>query len=132
PAMYKGFHKGLQQLFEEGVVQVYYPLRGAHDPMLGAVGQLQFEVFVSRLEAEYSTRISIEHHPYTIARWIDKQHIDEISGSGYAGVVLDDQDRAVALFKKGYDLRFTEKKYPHIVFSELPPSDTCTQDAALA
>ncbi|MDD3925820.1 MAG: peptide chain release factor 3 [bacterium] len=128
PTMYKGFHKGLQQLSEEGVVQVYYPLRGVHDPILGAVGQLQFEVFVSRLESEYSAKVSVEHHPYTIARWMDKEHVDEISGSGSAKVVLDDQERAVALFKKGYDLRFVEKKYPDVVFSELPPGDAYVQD----
>jgi peptide chain release factor 3 len=72
PMKRKHLQKGLDQLSEEGVVQVYRQ-RGMldKDPILGAVGALQFEVLKFRLEAEYNVAVNIEKLPYVCARWVE-------------------------------------------------------------
>lgn len=71
PMKRKQLKKGLDQLSEEGVVQVYKQKGfGDRDPILGAVGALQFEVLQHRLKGEYAVDVKIEKLPYTHARWI--------------------------------------------------------------
>ena len=67
----KQFRKGVSQLSEEGVVQVYYsPDSARHEPILGAVGTLQFDVVQSRLQEEYGVTIAVDALPFVCARWI--------------------------------------------------------------
>ncbi|MDW7730641.1 MAG: peptide chain release factor 3 [Bacillota bacterium] len=74
---YKQFHKGLSQLAEEGAVQVFTTL-GAESIILGAVGELQFEVFKYRLSAEYGVEIELERLPYRLARWVKEPEIKKL------------------------------------------------------
>jgi len=68
-AAYKSFGKGLSQLEEEGAIQIYYPYGGGRvEPILAAVGQLQFEVVRSRLETEYNVKTILNALPYTVVR----------------------------------------------------------------
>lgn len=68
----KHFEKGVQQLCEEGLVDLFWDRRSvARDPILGAVGQLQFDVVQFRLQAEYGVRTLLEPLPYTMVRWIE-------------------------------------------------------------
>ena len=67
----KQFQKGLEQLEEEGVMQVFYsPDHVRREPILAAVGELQFDVVASRLETEYGVKTSIERMPFALARWV--------------------------------------------------------------
>ncbi|MEM7246737.1 MAG: peptide chain release factor 3 [Acidobacteriota bacterium] len=67
----KAFQKGLDQLAEEGAIQVFEDVsRGGRDPVLAAVGQLQFDVFSFRLESEYGVTVKLEPRDYVAARWI--------------------------------------------------------------
>src|SRR5262245_25609920 len=77
PSMAKGFGKALEQLGEEGVVQVFWPRHGAREPVLGAVGELQLEVFQWRLENEYNVDLRLDRKAWTRARWI-KNVTDEL------------------------------------------------------
>jgi peptide chain release factor 3 len=71
PTRRKHLQQGLQQLSQEGTVQLFYQEGLGHaDPYVGAVGLLQFEVLKVRLENEYKTRALIESAPFTVARWI--------------------------------------------------------------
>ncbi len=67
----KQFRAGLTQFVSEGVIQLY-GLASGHGtlPLLGAVGQLQFEVLKHRLESEYGAEVVIEPKPWNIVRWI--------------------------------------------------------------
>jgi peptide chain release factor 3 len=66
-ATYKSFGKGLTQLEEEGAIQVYYGYQSTHtEPILAAVGQLQFEVVRARLESEYNVKTTLTSLPYTV------------------------------------------------------------------
>jgi peptide chain release factor 3 len=68
-AAYKSFGKGLSQLEEEGAIQVYYPYGGVRtEPILAAVGQLQFEVVRFRLESEYHVKTVMSPLPHTTVR----------------------------------------------------------------
>ena len=64
----KQFQKGVQQLAQEGAIQVYH--NEFNDVILGAVGQLQFEVFQYRLLNEYNSEIRMEPLEYQVARWV--------------------------------------------------------------
>jgi peptide chain release factor 3 len=66
----KQFRKGIEQLAEEGVVQVYYGIDSIRrEPILGAVGQLQFDVVEARFLQEYSVKVISSPLPYVCARW---------------------------------------------------------------
>ncbi|MDR0480317.1 MAG: peptide chain release factor 3, partial [Gallionellaceae bacterium] len=69
PMKVKQLHKGLQQLGEEGAVQVFKPMDGG-DLVLGAVGMLQFDVVASRLQGEYGVDAAFEGCAVSTARWV--------------------------------------------------------------
>ena len=70
PLKMKALQKGLSQLCEEGATQLFKPLRN-NDLILGAVGQLQFEVVAFRLQDEYSVQCVFDPVTVHTARWID-------------------------------------------------------------
>src|SRR5438105_5226595 len=75
----KQFQKGLEQLEEEGVMQVLTVHEGLKsEPILAVVGELQFDVMRSRLETEYNVDTTITNLSYTMARWVSVD-IDEAS-----------------------------------------------------
>ncbi|WP_295817618.1 peptide chain release factor 3 [uncultured Deinococcus sp.] len=113
----KAFMKGIAQLSEEGVVQVFYPTDGARDPYLGAVGPLQFEVFQARLLEEYGVDVELNITGYQLVRWLAG---DPTSVARFARHVEDDQGRPVMLFRSRYDLEYTAEQHPEIEFLPLP------------
>ncbi len=117
----KAFMKGLTQLAEEGVVQVFYPVDGAREPFLGAVGPLQFEVFQARLEEEYKVEVELSITSYSLVRWIAGE---ENSMARFARTMEDDQGRPVMLFRSRYDLDYTAEQHPEIEFLPLPKNLT--------
>ncbi|MEO6323980.1 MAG: peptide chain release factor 3 [Thermoanaerobaculia bacterium] len=91
PLKRKQLKKGLDQLSEEGAVQVFYdPVRLERDPILGAVGVLQFEVIQYRLRMEYGAEVSFARLPYLYARWVE--------GDGFVPARFDDPGRTACLF----------------------------------
>ncbi|MCA8943229.1 MAG: peptide chain release factor 3 [Planctomycetes bacterium] len=121
PSMSKGFNKGLAQLGEEGVVQVFWPRIGAREPILGAVGELQLEVFKHRLENEYSVEIVVERKGFTRARWlagVTEQLLDLLPM-----VVLDDSRRPVALFNSDFEIQYARDRYKDLELLEKPPTE---------
>ena len=67
----KALQKGLAQLCEEGATQLFKPLRN-NDLILGAVGQLQFEVVAFRLQDEYNVQCVFEPISVATARWVHR------------------------------------------------------------
>jgi peptide chain release factor 3 len=117
---YKQFNKGLEQLMEEGVVQVLY-INGQREPILGAVGDLQFEVVVSRLAAEYNVETSIERSSYTEARWVSgtEADISNMYISFQSQRTLDQYKRTVILFLTSWDMKYCIEKNPKLKFSTI-------------
>ncbi|MBX7231866.1 MAG: peptide chain release factor 3 [Bdellovibrionales bacterium] len=120
PLKRKQLQKGLQQLAEEGTVQLLYePHLGKQDPIVGAVGELQFEVLLFRLNDEYNLDVKLEKLPFTVARWpVDseshKSYQNPIKGGGK--VVVDAEDRQVVLVEREWDLNWLKKENPGVEF----------------
>ena len=80
PMKRKQLQKGIEQLAQEGTIQLYRPPEGrAGDVILGAVGQLQLEVVKYRLEAEYGVKVRVEPVPYRLARWVSRKDGEPLS-----------------------------------------------------
>ena len=68
----KHFHKGIQQLVQEGAIQLFKTVK-MEEYLLGAVGQLQFEVFEHRMRNEYNVEVILERLGSKIARWVENE-----------------------------------------------------------
>ena len=124
PMRRKQFGLGLQQLAQEGTIQLYRPPAGrAGDLVLGALGRLQFEVTQYRLESEYGVEVRLEPAPYQLARWASRRDgapldLDQLRSDVEGMVVLDIRDRPVVLFDREWALRSAEKFHPEYVMAE--------------
>src|SRR6185436_12271335 len=77
PLRRKQMEKGLEQLAEEGTIQIFQQLQmGMKDPIVGVVGALQFEVLQYRIEHEYGANIILDKLPYSHARWVEGEKFD--------------------------------------------------------
>ena len=77
PLKRKQLKKGLDQLSEEGAVQLFFDrTRLERDPILGAVGVLQFEVIQHRLKSEYGVNVGFDRLPYLHARWVEGEPVE--------------------------------------------------------
>ena len=115
----KQFQKGLRQLETEGAMQVLYDMDARQrDPILAAVGQLQFDVVRARLEAEYGVATILEPLPYRFSRWVDgpADMVDRLPWGHGLLKARDSQERLVALFKSQFDLDYCLQKFPEVKF----------------
>ena len=122
-AKYKQFHRGLAQLEQEGAIQVLVAADAAQrEIVLAAVGELQFDVVVARLAAEYGVPTSAERLPFRTARWVvgAAAAIAQVYWP-YAGVLrLRDRDgRLVVLFHSERDADYSAEKNPDVEFRRL-------------
>jgi peptide chain release factor 3 len=115
----KQFQKGLEQLEEEGVMQVLTVHEGLKsEPILAVVGELQFDVLRSRLENEYNVETTITNLPYKIARWVagDVDVVARLTLPSRARVAIDRDEHAVVLFTSQWELEHAEKENPGVEF----------------
>ena len=120
----KQFLKGITQLTQEGAVQLFQQDDTlAESYVVGAVGQLQFEVLEYRLKNEYGCTILMHSLPYEHARWLDagSQDVTTFKGIDRAMIVRDAKGRKVALFQSDWALRWSEDNNPKIGFLLSPP-----------
>lgn len=98
----KQFIKGINQLSEEGAIQVFKQLDiGREELIIGVVGMLQFEVLEYRMLHEYGVEIKIQNLPYRYIRWLeekDEEYLHDLYISGDIMKVLDSNDAPVLLF----------------------------------
>ncbi|MFT3913686.1 MAG: peptide chain release factor 3 [Anaeromyxobacteraceae bacterium] len=124
PLRRKQFASGIEQLAKEGTIQLYRPPAGrAGDLVLGALGQLQFEVAKYRLESEYGVDVILEPVPWQLARWIQRADgapvdLDALGSAVEGHVVLDVRDRVVVLFDREWALRTAERVHPEYNYLE--------------
>ena len=124
PLKRKQLSRGVEQLSQEGVIQVYRPPEGrAGEMILGAVGQLQLEVMRHRLQAEYGVEVRLEPVRYRFARWVsrkdgEKLDLAELARGQSGQVALDARGRPVVLFEGEWQLVTAERHVPDVVFSE--------------
>ena len=119
PLRRKQLKKGLEQLSEEGAVQLFFDrLRIERDPLLGAVGQLQFEIIEHRLAGEYRVKAGFERLPYRYARWVegDNLNLERFELPGRQTCVLDVEGRPCVLFESEWLMRRAQEENPKITF----------------
>ncbi|MEO7106319.1 MAG: peptide chain release factor 3 [Rhodoferax sp.] len=121
PLRTKQLQQGLAQLGEEGAIQVFRPEMGGN-MLLGAIGQLQFEVVQHRLKGEYDADIRLEGCQYTGARWITAdtpKELQEFVHAYPARMARDAADTLAYLCTSPYDVRLAQERFPKIHFHPL-------------
>ncbi|KPP94135.1 peptide chain release factor 3 [Erythrobacter sp. HL-111] len=118
PTKTKQLRKALDDLSEEGVIQVFYPEIGANH-IIGVVGQLQLEVFVDRLSVEYKVEAALEPAPFATARWIkgDRKALDEFESFNRANLARDRDGDLVFMAKSPWDVNYQVERNPELTFS---------------
>jgi peptide chain release factor 3 len=118
PLKTKQLQKGLQQLAEEGAVQVFRPMLG-NDYILGAVGVLQFDVIISRLKDEYAVDAIYAPVNLSAARWVhcdDKTTLDRFQKDQYSSLSNDSEGNLALLVDSTWRLEYIMEQWPDITF----------------
>jgi len=126
PLKRKRLDKGLQQLSDEGSIQVLYSpdTFAAAEPILAAVGQLQFEVVQHRMLEEYDVEIKLEKLGFGAARWL---HMPKgwdwkvLIRSGISDVFADPRGRLLAVFRDEWTMQYAMKNTPNLDMRAVAP-----------
>ena len=118
----KALEKGIEQLVQEGVVQLFRdPEGGSASWILGAMGPLQFDVMIHRLKSEYGVDLTLSSLPYTIARW-PQAGFDpaDFKYSERIRVVRDRDDNWALLAQSAWDIDRLLERNESLVLAETP------------
>ena len=124
PSAFKSFRKGVNELREEGAVQILYDTdESKRDPILAAVGQLQLEVVQYRLENEYGVQTRLEPLGFTVARWVAGgwPALEAVGRIFNCKTVRDAWNRPVLLFKNDWNLNQLAEDHPELELSAVAP-----------
>jgi peptide chain release factor 3 len=122
PMKRKQLKKGLEQLAQEGSIQLFRPPEGREgEAIVGAVGELQFEVVRHRLIAEYGVDVRLERMGLSLARWVEGEPLPlaQLEGLLYGYGALDVHGQPVVLFKGEWQLETCAREFPNTRFVEL-------------
>jgi peptide chain release factor 3 len=124
PSKYKQFQKGVSELREEGAVQIMFSAdESKRDPILAAVGQLQFEVVQFRMQNEYNVETRLEMLPYSVARWVDGgwEALEKAGRLFNTVTVKDSWDRPVLLFRNEWNCQQVATDHPELKLNSTAP-----------
>ena len=124
PSKFKQFRKGVNELREEGAVQIMYSAdESKRDPILAAVGQLQFEVVQFRLQNEYGVDTLLDLLPYSVARWVTGgwSALEKAGRLFNTTTVKDSWGRPVLLFRNEWNCQQVEGDHPDLKLSTIAP-----------
>ena len=119
PTKTKQLRNALNDMAEEGIMQVFHPQIGSNW-IVGVVGQLQLEVLISRLQAEYKVDAGFEPSPWDTARWIsadDPRLIERFIGEHRAAMAGDRDEAPVFMAKDAWELSYVSGRNPDIRFA---------------
>ena len=120
PSKHKQFRKGIEQLDQEGVVQVLRSdRRGEQAPVLAAVGPMQFEVAEHRMAAEFGAPVTLERLPYTVARAIDPDDVAMVAKQVSMEVLTRTDGVMLALFTTKWRMQGFSEDNPKVRLSSL-------------
>jgi peptide chain release factor 3 len=118
PMRSKQLNRGLQELGEEGAIQVFRPVL-SNNLLLGAIGQLQFEVVAHRLKSEYGVDVRMAPANYFGARWVsadDPAEVQRFRDGNRDKLATDAAGESAYLLNSRFDLELTQKHWPLIHF----------------
>ena len=118
PTKTKQLRKALDDLSEEGVIQVFYPELGGQW-VVGVVGQLQLDVLVSRLQAEYKVEAALEPAPFDTARWLKGSDaaLRTFADFNKANLAKDRDGDPVFMARSAWDVSYQQERNPELGFS---------------
>jgi peptide chain release factor 3 len=119
PTKTKQLRNALNDMAEEGITQVFFPQIGSNW-IVGVVGQLQLDVLISRLQAEYKVDASFEPSPWDTARWIasdDAKALDSFMGEHRSAMAEDRDGAPVFMAKDAWELNYVSGRFPNIRFA---------------
>lgn len=112
----KSFRKGIEQLGEEGVIQIFTDKNGSPSPIVAVVGELQLQVFTWRMESEYNEVVRLDYLQFKRMRWLQGDIVPATS----VEMAYDEMQRPVVLFKNDWELQYTIDRTPGIRLTETP------------
>ena len=120
PGRYKQFNRGIEQLDQEGVVQVLrHPEIRENPPILAAVGQLQFEVVANRMANEFGAKVEMTPSRFTLARRTDKASLPGLARMNGVEVAQRSDGTLLALFESKYWLNHLLANQPDLTLEPL-------------
>jgi len=117
----KKLRTALEQMAEEGVVQLFNPIDGS-PPIIGVIGALQLDVLADRLASEYGVPVAFETCQFELARWIsakDRAALDQFAARNRAAMAVDLDGDPVFLATSDFNLRWTSERAPDIMFADV-------------
>jgi peptide chain release factor 3 len=119
PGRHKQFHRALEQLDQEGVVQLCR--RGENDPVpvLAAIGPLQFEVAAHRLASEFAVSVRFDPLDWRLARRVSAADADAVRGSRWAELIERADGTNLAVFRTPYALGQFREACPQVGLDEM-------------
>jgi peptide chain release factor 3 len=117
----KKLKQALQEMAEEGVVQVFRPVDGS-PALIGVVGMLQLDVLRDRLAGEYGLPVEFDQSEFALARWIsaaERKRLDEFAEANRSGIAEDLDGDPVYLARSQFYLDYTRERAPGIVFTDV-------------
>jgi peptide chain release factor 3 len=118
----KQFMKGIDQISEEGAIQIFKQQDSiAQEFIIGVVGVLQLEVLEYRLKHEYSVDISIDHLPYKYIRWVKSADFNPrtVRITSDTLIAIDQWDNPVLLFQNEWSIRTVMERNSGIILDEI-------------
>lgn len=125
PLRRKQMEKALEQLSEEGTLQIFHQRQmGMKDPIVGVVGVLQFEVLQYRVEHEYGAKIILDKLPFSHARWVVGESFEPktFDWEGNRQTVEDRDGLPLVLFRDDWALDHAQQKFPDLQFLAAAPA----------
>jgi peptide chain release factor 3 len=117
---FKQFRRALEQLDEEGVIQVLRDDEvGDVEPVLAAVGEMQFQVATWRIENEFGAPVQLTSTPYRVARLTDEASASEVRRLPGATVLRRRDGALLALFESAFYLQRIESERTHLALEPL-------------
>jgi peptide chain release factor 3 len=117
----KKLREALQQMAEEGVVQLFLPSDGS-GAIVGVVGALQLDVLAERLKVEYGLPVSFEPSRFEVCRWIEASEpseLDKFQRAYPSSIAVDLDGAPVFMAQSAFNLRYEQERWPAITFNEI-------------
>ncbi len=117
----KKLREALQQLAEEGVVQIFLPYDGS-GAIVGVVGALQLDVLKERLAAEYNLPVDYEPTRFSVCRWVeadDRDEIDRFENAHMSSMARDLDGAPVFLAPSAFSLKYDQERWPDVRFTDV-------------
>lgn len=123
----KQFVKGIEQIAQEGAIQIFQRMQGGMEEIIvGVVGILQFDVLKFRIEKEYGCEIRLDILPYEYIRWIvnwDEIDPEKIQGTSDMRIVQDRKGKPLLLFVNSWSVQMVQDRNKDLVLAEFSKNE---------